>query len=393
MISGLPAGEYRILATWPSYPLYASNAPFQVFDGNQLVTMGEIDQRLDPNRFDEDEFQGLAWQQVGQPFHLTSPYLMVRLTNNADGAVAADAIRIERFVPPDGSLGGTGAAPIVINEVLAHSDQSLGDWIELHNTTAEPIDIGNWYLSDSESDLTKFRIPANTVIPTGGYITFTQFAEFGNPAYPGVSVPFQFSELGGKAVLSSADGSGMLGTYRIVQSFPASDRDVTFGRYEKTSGDFDFAPMSSSTMGAANSYPRIGPVILDEVMYNPGPGNDEFIELQNISPNAVPLYDILNPSATWMFTAGINYSFPQGAVLPRRLGTDYAPRSDRLPRQSSVSSSAQIFGPYTGALNDAGENLELSQPGAPEFGDPSIPDGFVPYYLVDRLKYSNVAPG
>jgi len=38
---------------------------------------------------------------------------------------------------------------IVINEVLAHSDALLYDWIELHNTADQAINIGDWFLSDS----------------------------------------------------------------------------------------------------------------------------------------------------------------------------------------------------------------------------------------------------
>jgi hypothetical protein len=49
---------------------------------------------------------------------------------------------------------------VVINEVMAHSNAGP-DWIELHNTTSAPIDIGGWFLSDNDRDepnLTKYRI-------------------------------------------------------------------------------------------------------------------------------------------------------------------------------------------------------------------------------------------
>ena len=60
----------------------------------------------------------------------------------------------------------TGLAPgsIVINELLAHSHEVLPDWIELHNTTAQAISIGGWFLSDSGDDLMKYEIPADTAI-------------------------------------------------------------------------------------------------------------------------------------------------------------------------------------------------------------------------------------
>jgi len=59
----------------------------------------------------------------------------------------------------DGSPGwdDSGIVPnpnaIVINEVLAHSHAEASDWIELRNTTASAINIGGWFLSDSDITL------------------------------------------------------------------------------------------------------------------------------------------------------------------------------------------------------------------------------------------------
>ena len=75
-------------------------------------------------------------------------------------------------------LGGTpGAAAVdrvgvVVNEVLAHSDGSQLDSIELFNTTDTAVDVGGWYLSDEGGDLLKYQIPAGTVIAAGGYLVF-----------------------------------------------------------------------------------------------------------------------------------------------------------------------------------------------------------------------------
>ncbi|MDA7889858.1 lamin tail domain-containing protein [Akkermansiaceae bacterium] len=45
---------------------------------------------------------------------------------------------------------------VVVNEVLANSGADP-DWIELHNRTSEPINIGGWFLSDSSTDLAKYE--------------------------------------------------------------------------------------------------------------------------------------------------------------------------------------------------------------------------------------------
>ena len=50
------------------------------------------------------------------------------------------------------SLNGSPAqdeSPVLINEVLAHSNSPLEDAIELFNPTAQSINIGGWFLSDS----------------------------------------------------------------------------------------------------------------------------------------------------------------------------------------------------------------------------------------------------
>ena len=59
---------------------------------------------------------------------------------------------------------------IIINEVLAHQDIGTGDWIELHNTTDQPIDIGGWFLSDDETQLKKYQIHLGTTLPADDFL-------------------------------------------------------------------------------------------------------------------------------------------------------------------------------------------------------------------------------
>lgn len=53
---------------------------------------------------------------------------------------------------------------IVINEV---SSNSPNDYIEIHNTTGSPIDIGGWLLSDSKEVYRSFLFPLTTIPPMG----------------------------------------------------------------------------------------------------------------------------------------------------------------------------------------------------------------------------------
>ncbi len=124
---------------------------------------------------------------------------------------------------------------VVINEVLTHADPPLEDAIELANLTAAPLNIGGWYLSDSQSELKKFRIPDGTVIPAGGFRVFYQY-QF-NPN-PGVFPSFALDSAQGDAVyLSAADAGGNLTGYRAGVEFGAADERGVVGSLHQQHGD------------------------------------------------------------------------------------------------------------------------------------------------------------
>ena len=102
--------------------------------------------------------------------------------------------------------------------------------------TANPINIGGWYISDSPGDSTKYRIAAGTILPANGYLVFTELDQFGNAAAPGALVPFAFNDTGDDAILSSANAFGVLSGYDHEIHFDASDPQVTLGRYTNSGG-------------------------------------------------------------------------------------------------------------------------------------------------------------
>ena len=91
--AGLTPGTYRISSTWSSFSNRATNAPFTVLDGNTTVATVPIDQRQAPDDFAD---QGAFWEDLGT-FQVTGSTLTVRLSDAADGAVIADAIRVVRL--------------------------------------------------------------------------------------------------------------------------------------------------------------------------------------------------------------------------------------------------------------------------------------------------------
>jgi len=296
---------------------------------------------------------------------------------------------------PSGLNGGSpgrddvGLAPgtVVVNEVLSHTDDPAGDWIELWNATAGDVDVGGWYLSDDPAALTKYQIAAHTVIPGGSYLVFTQRDHFGDVAKPGCDVAFGLSELGDGVYLTSVDGTGALAGYRDDVDFGAAERDVTFGRYVKSTGADDFVALSAPTPLDANAAPQVGPVVINEIMYHPPAGGCEFIELHNPTGADVPLYDPDHTENTWRLADGVAFSFPTGTVLPAGGYLLVVPIDPGAFRSTyGVPAEIPIFGPYTGALDNNGEDVELHKPGEPE------PDDTVPYIRVDRVNYNDKAP-
>ncbi len=280
---------------------------------------------------------------------------------------------------------------VVINEVMAHSNAGP-DWIELHNTTSEPINIGGWFLSDNNRDepnLTKYRIADGTTIGGNDYMVFYQDTDFNNPADPGCNVPFALSENGEEACLSSyLDPNGFLTGYRDMEDFGASQTNVSFGRYYKSSTDnFNFVAMDYNTPDSNNAYPKVGPVVINEIMYNPPTGNqnEEYIELHNITGSLVTLYRY-DKSTPWKFTDGIDYTFSEGPVVTIQAYGYLILAKDLTAftaRYGSMPPGVQVLKGYGGRLSNAGERLQIAMPGDIDN------QGTRHYIRIDRVTYSD----
>ncbi len=375
--SGLPVvGEYR--------GNLANN-------GERLTLADALGQTISDFEYSDD------WRDLtdGEGFSLV---IIDVMDPDVDSWGEKDSWRASTF--EGGSPGSPDAAElpnpgaIVINEVLAHSHDEASDWIELHNTTGNAIDISGWFLSDSAADFDKYEIPAGTVIEPFGYRVFYETGNFGaSSGDPGRREPFALSE-NGEVVCLTAGAAGLPMGYRETEDFGASQTAVSLGRYFKGStGNVNFVAMSAQSPMAANAYPQVGPVVIHEIMYHPDwPGaspyvNDryEYIELRNIGSVSITLYDYTESEA-WKFTEGLDYVFPSdaeactipagGVIVVVRDKEAFMWRYPTVPEE-------RIFGPYSGRLDDAGETVELSMPGDVDaFGERQ-------YIWVERVVYSD----
>ena len=157
---------------------------------------------------------------------------------------------------------------VVINELLANSAGAAPDWIELSNTTDQAISIGGWYLSDDANDLMRYQIAEGTSIPAGGYLVFSEDQHFANANDPGSREPFGLSKDGETLYLHSGS-AGVLTGYSEEENFDASEAGVALGRYQKSTGSYNFVALQEPTPGQANAAPAVGPVVITEILYHP----------------------------------------------------------------------------------------------------------------------------
>jgi hypothetical protein len=126
-------------------------------------------------------------------------------------------------------------------------------------------------------------------------------------------------------------------------------------------------------------------VVINEIHYHPGAGGDEFVELENITTNAVPLFDPAQVANTWKVT-GIDFMFPTNITLePNGLLLLVATNPSLFRAKYSVPTNVLVLGPYAGVLQDSGERLELERPDAPDT------NGLF-YITVDEIRYNDKTP-
>jgi hypothetical protein len=347
-------------------------------------------------------------------------------------------IQLKNLSPGESNFG---AIPeIVINELLAHVDDPLEDAIELYNPTTTNVTVSGWWLSNNRNVPKKFQIPPGTIIPAGGFKVFYEY-EFNGPNLE----PFNLNSAhGGDLYLFKATADGELLGFRRGVSFEASENGVSFGRWVNSQTNVDVVPMAVLTFGSAitrndlptpgnkaifrsglgapNLYPKVGPIVINEIHYHPPDiisgtmtndnSFDEFIELHNMTDNNVPLHDPVEKyiyqgdiyasglTNTYRLRGGISFDFPTNLTIAAHgyaLVVNFSPTNTSSLTEftnrfgiSGYPNTVQILGPYKGKLSNGGATVELRKPDPPQ-GPPLHNDerGFVPFTYADSIRYND----
>ena len=92
-----PTAQYQVYATWTAYGNHATNAPYTVYDGSTALGTVQMNQQFAPD--EATTFDGQEWQSLGV-YQAASGTLKVQLSDNTNGYVVADAIRLVEVTPP-----------------------------------------------------------------------------------------------------------------------------------------------------------------------------------------------------------------------------------------------------------------------------------------------------
>ena len=303
-----------------------------------------------------------------------------------------------------GSPGASNRPPVndvVLNEILAHTDLPLEDAIELYNASTNAVSVEGWYVSDDPALPEKYLI-TNGAIAASAYQVLYEY-QFNDIAHPS-NTTFALSSMGDDLYLTAPHiepGAGLrLVDYAV---FDASDNGVSFGRYPNGVGNF--VAMDDLTLGttnppdvetfrtgsgASNALPRVGPVVISEIMYHTvdNDAEAEYIELLNISTNTVPLYDPLYPTNTWKVTDEVDYILPEGiSMLPdERILLVGTTNILAFRQRYSLSTNIIVLGAWSGNLSNGGGLIGLYKP------DPPGTNGITPYILVENINYDDQSP-
>jgi len=147
--------------------------------------------------------------------------------------IPAAVLTAVAFLVGAGQPEESGAAPIYISEFMASNDHTMvdedgtySDWVELHNPGRRSVNLEGWYLTDDESDLTKWRFPSVT-LGRGNYLIV--FASDKNRSHAGSELHTNFRLSAGGEYLALVRPDGTTIAHAFSPEYPEQRSDISFG--------------------------------------------------------------------------------------------------------------------------------------------------------------------
>lgn len=244
-------------------------------------------------------------------------------------------------------------ADVRLNEVVAVNSgiykDNAGDadpWIEVHNLGPGPVTLNNFYLTDDQSNPTKWQLPAKT-LADGEFLILWLDGETGEGD---THANFQPAASGGKLFLYSAQ------TALDSVTYPALGSGLTYARLGNYGGNWaiSFQPTQGTTNPASGSSSTQSPsqgtgqLLINELMAD---NEDAFPD-----PNAPTEYDdwfeVFNPGTSAVNMSGMyitdnlnnptKWKVPDGVTIPARGYLVFL--ADSQPAQGSLHANFSLSG-------------------------------------------------
>ena len=113
-----PTQQYQVYATWNAAGNHASNAPYTVYDDTTALATVQLNQQSAPT---DATIDGWTWQSVGT-YQAESGTLVVSLSDDANGYVVADAVRLVEVTPAT-------TTPTIVDNADAAFAETGSDWL------------------------------------------------------------------------------------------------------------------------------------------------------------------------------------------------------------------------------------------------------------------------
>jgi CotH kinase protein/Chitobiase/beta-hexosaminidase C-terminal domain/Lamin Tail Domain/Secretion system C-terminal sorting domain len=144
-------------------------------------------------------------------------------------------------------IASAASAQVVLNEICpANADviydpdfYNFSPWVELYNAGNASVNVGNFYLSDDESEPLKWRIPGGVSIPPKGFLLF-----WCDDMNAGRHANFSLDSEGEDVVLSN--NAGVL-LDKI--SYPKQYTNISFGRTVNGTGSWGYLSVPTPAAG------------------------------------------------------------------------------------------------------------------------------------------------
>ena len=212
-----PTQEYQVYATWNGSSNHASNAPYTIFDGTTALATVQMNQQNAPS---DASIDGSQWQSLGV-YTAASGNLTVQLSDNANGFVVANAIRLVDVTPPP-----PPPAPVVVDSADAAFTETGSAWL---GWSSPDLYDGSCRYAPAGTGQDTATWTFNGVDPAQEYQVYTTWNASSNHA--------------SNAPYTVLDGMTPLATVRMNQQYAPCDASIdgsqwqSLGVYTAASGD------------------------------------------------------------------------------------------------------------------------------------------------------------